>query len=114
MESLINDKFSIIINANVISWIGKITMMNPGEVLDKYLIDIANQFKETDILIDFSKLEYMNSSSIPPILRFFKLCGLSKNKIIVYYNRYQKRNFIAFKTISPTIFKNIEFIENTN
>ena len=62
-------------NKIVMKWLGKSRERDPGAMLYPYFNEIINEIKEGDLTIDFSELEYMNSSTVPPILKLFKLLG---------------------------------------
>ena len=82
MDSLITKDFSIIIKKNdplEVIWTGKSRDLNPSLLIDKYLDNLITQLLDKDILVDFSTMEALNSSTIPPILTF--LSNLEKRRI---------------------------------
>jgi hypothetical protein len=93
-------------NRIVMKWLGKSRERDPGAMLYPYFNEIINEIKEIDLTIDFSELEYMNSSTVPPILKLFKLLDTRKiHTKILYDSRsgWQCASFKALSTIAETL-----------
>ncbi|MBI9098798.1 MAG: hypothetical protein JEY91_10000 [Spirochaetaceae bacterium] len=103
MDSLITKDFSIIINDNdpfEVIWKGRSRDLNPSLVIDKYLDELTTHLLDRDILVDFSSMESLNSSTIPPILTF--LTNLEKKRIraTVQYSKDVYWQRASFKPLS--------------
>ncbi len=93
----------------VMKWLGKSRDRDPGLLLYPYFNDVINEMNNKELIIDFIKLEYMNSSTVPPILKLFKL--LEEHNIttqILYDSQsgWQCASFKALSTIADTL-KNV-------
>jgi hypothetical protein len=92
-----------------IQWLGRSEARNPAEILNPYLDNIANQLRGKNILIDYTKLEFMNSSTVPPIIKFIKSCSVNGMITNVHYNKnleWQSASFMPLKTVC-IILKNV-------
>ena len=90
----------------IMKWLGKSRERDPGALLYPYFNEIINEIKEGDLIIDFSELEYMNSSTVPPILKLFKLIDTRKIKTKILYDGrsgWQSASFKALSTIAETL-----------
>ena len=90
----------------VMTWIGQSNAQNPSKLLRPYFEDVINQLENSEIAIDFSKLKYMNSSTVFPIIQFFK--KLDKNGIdtVASYDAessWQAPSFRAMNMLSSVI-----------
>ena len=62
------------IDSIITNWTGKSVDRNPGKFITPILVDLlerSNEFKKRFIL-DFQKLDYMNSSTITPIIKILE------------------------------------------
>lgn len=106
MESLITKDFSIEIKGNnplEILWSGKSRDLNPSLVIDKYLDELMEYLYDREVVVDFTSMESLNSSTIPPILTF--LSNLEKKMIRtdVRYSRDIYWQRASFKPLSVLI-----------
>jgi len=90
-------------NKVILHWIGKSRHMNPSMLLDPYFESIIPDLVNKEFIMDFSKLETMNSSTVPPILSFIR--NLEDNGIPteVKYERslsWQTASFVPLATIT--------------
>jgi hypothetical protein len=103
MESLTTKDFSIIVNEGdpyKVCWTGRSRNLNPSLLIDEYLYELSNYLVNRDAVIDFSKMEALNSSTIPPILSFFT--NLEKKRIhpTVQYSNDIHWQRASFKPLS--------------
>jgi hypothetical protein len=103
MESLTTKDFSIIVNEGdpyKVCWTGRSRNLNPSLLIDEYLYELSNYLVNRDAVIDFSKMEALNSSTIPPILTFFT--NLEKKRIhtTVQYSNDIHWQRASFKPLS--------------
>ncbi len=95
----------------ILDWIGESNEKKPSEEL----IPFFNEFIENqnnDLIIKFDKLNYMNSSTIHPLILFIKDLNEKNIKIEICYNKNSKWQKEAFKAMEnlTSILKNIKFI----
>ncbi len=113
MNNLKEGNLDITINTDkgntVISWIGKSDDRDPSSILNPYFSGLIPQLKGKPVIIDFVKLEYMNSSTVPPIISFIK--DLESNSINskIFYDKNSKWQSASFKALE-TIAKTFQFI----
>lgn len=84
-----------------LEWTGSIHSSDPGDYLDPYfdlLIDTAAQDRLA-IVCDFSRLEYMNSSSIPPLIHLLRECGDREIKAEFRYDAARKVQTASFRAL---------------
>lgn len=87
-------------------WVGQSDERNPAATLDPYLETIIDDLKGVDLHIEFSHLEYMNSSTVQPIILFFKKLNNAEIKTQVTYNsdlKWQAATFKALKSFSSLL-----------
>lgn len=100
-----NFKIDIKINNKIkILWSGRCDFKNAASLLLPFLSDIIAQYKysKKEFEISFLDLQYMNSASIMPILRFIRDLNLNNIKSILIYNKnskWQKKSFEALKMV---------------
>lgn len=104
-------KITIVQNGECVTltWSGKSEDREPGALLNPYLQESVSAFKGKEFQVDFKPLEYMNSSTVPPIIHFIKDLETSGNKTTIFYDKdskWQAASFKALETISTTM-KNI-------
>jgi anti-anti-sigma regulatory factor len=83
-------------------WSGKSIDREPSKFITPILLDIIKRSTDVGkrVVLDFSKLAYMNSSTITPIIKVLERAKKGKNKITVSYEkslRWQEVNFSALK-----------------
>jgi len=91
------------------SWLGKSREKNPGTELNPYFEEVITDFGNDELIVNFYKLEYMNSSTVPSIIKLFKLLEKSNISTIVQYNNesgWQRASFKALSTIAENL-KNV-------
>lgn len=83
-----------------VKWIGKSADRTPGvfinPILNDALIKSGNSNKE--LMMDFKDLEFMNSSSIAPIVKILDRAKRGTNKVVILYRRslnWQELSFSA-------------------
>ena len=85
-----------------IKWTGKSTNRSPSKFITPILVNVLKVSSEHDkrIILDFRTLEYMNSSTITPIIKVLERAKKGKTKVSVLYNKslkWQDLNFSALK-----------------
>ena len=89
----------------MVQWLGKSTSRNPtmflSPIFKEVLIDSQNGRKE--IILDFQKLAYMNSSTISPIIKFLHEVKKGIHRVTVVYRQNLKWQDLSFSAL--TIFQ---------
>lgn len=88
-----------------ISWSGRSTERDPGKFLNPVL---GEAFKTADtegksVLLDFKNLEYMNSSTVTPVVKILSDAGKGIKSILIKYNnkfRWQQVSFSALQVFA--------------
>jgi hypothetical protein len=85
------------------SWLGRSENREPAAVLNPYLGKIVDAIAGKKLDVDFARLEYMNSSTVPPIIQMIKLLDTRGVETKIFYNKdskWQAASFKALETIS--------------
>ncbi len=90
-----------------IRWLGKSMDRNPAEYLSPFLNDaVAFSEKENrNIVMDFTELNYMNSSTITPIVQMLDDVKMKGLNLTILYSRsksWQEVNFKALRFFEST------------
>ena len=83
-------------------WTGKTFDRNPGEFLHPFLNEILTEAKANglEIRLDFYALEYLNSSTITPVIRLLEEAKNQEVPVTLLYSRnkvWQDKSFSAMK-----------------
>lgn len=90
-------------NKILMTWVGQSDDRNPSATLNPYLNSLIDSLKGNELIIEYSKLEYMNSSTVPPIIQFIKKLNTSGIKTVIQYDaksKWQCASFKALETLS--------------
>jgi len=95
-----------------IVWLGKSTARDPGTFITPILTELLQESRSAarTISMDFRRLEYMNSSTITPVIRMLNEAKRGSAKVLILYeskSRWQELSFSAL-TIFQTEDKRIE------
>lgn len=82
-------------------WIGKSIDRNPGQFLNPILVKLINTGNEVNkrIVLDFRKLDYMNSSTITPIIKILDRAKRGKLQVTIQYNKLLKWQDLSFSAL---------------
>lgn len=109
MQNFKSDELEIRVTGGeqtVIEWLGVSNARDPGLTLTPYLDQITKELDCKEVSIDFSRLEYINSSTVPPIIRLIKDLNKKAVKTLIYYNKslkWQQESFKALATLSKIL-----------
>lgn len=83
---------------------GKSILRDPAEFLQPILIQVLDEADADDkrLVLDFSGLTYMNSSTYTPLVKTLEKARLGKSRITVLYDAAQKWQSVSF--VALTIF----------
>lgn len=113
MENMIDGALSIEIRDGekiTMSWLGKSESREPSAVLNPYLAKTIDAISGKGMVVDFTKLEYMNSSTVPPIIQLIKNLNSKSIATKIYYDKESKWQAASFKALE-TISKALSSIE---
>ncbi len=85
-----------------IRFIGKSNERNPSKFISPILSDVLHQSDSgnKEIVLDFKELEYMNSSTITPILKVLDKATREKNyRITIVYRQSLKWQDLSFSAL---------------
>ena len=109
MGNLKEGTLEIIVNEGdkiIIEWLGRSENREPSALLNPYFKDIVENASGKEVEVDFTKLEYMNSSTVPPIIHMIKNLDTKGISTKIYYNKdskWQAASFKALETISNSL-----------
>jgi hypothetical protein len=89
------------IDAIVANWTGKSVDRNPSKFITPILVDLlerSNELKKRFIL-NFQRLDYMNSSTITPIIKILERAKKGNGQITVIYNKLLKWQDLSFSAL---------------
>lgn len=93
-------------------WCGVSDNRNPSEFLNPYLDDVLNHYKGKILLIEFQNLKFMNSSTVPPIIRFIKGCSNNGIETTITFSKNLEWQMATFKPLHTvcTVLKNVKVL----
>ena len=82
-------------------WTGKSIDLNPSDFITPILVKGLQKGLELGkrVVMDFRKLEYMNSSTITPIIKVLDRAKRGKNHITVIYDKTLKWQELSFSAM---------------
>jgi hypothetical protein len=95
----------------IIKWEGISKHVNPIGVIYPYFKKVLAELSENDnLIIDFSSLELMNSSTVPVIIKLTKDLNDRNIKTVIQYDKSANWQILCFKALRAIItrMKNIE------
>jgi len=99
-------------DATKIVWSGRSTARDPVSFIGPLLTEalLRTPEGEKEIVLDFRALEYMNSSTITPLIRLLHEAKKSRHRVVVLYSKAAKWQELSFSalTIFETEDKRIE------
>lgn len=106
MDNFKEDNLEIIVDSVgstvVVCWKGRSDARDPNSTISPFLIKLIPDLVGKEVTIDFLLLEYMNSSTVSPILKMINELENHNVKSVVYYDenlKWQVASFKALKTI---------------
>jgi len=102
MENLVADTLKILVEdgaETILQWQGTSTAREPASVINPYVDKIVPLLKSKTVRLDFTKLQYMNSSTVTPIIRLIRLFDSEGIKTTVIYDKSSKWQQASFKAL---------------
>lgn len=90
----------------IVSWRGVFDALNPHQTLGEFLWKQQEALRNKDVLIDFSKMEFLNSATLSVMLRFVKELDAITPKLTLKFNTTESWQMVSFrcmKAISRTL-----------
>ncbi len=84
-----------------VKWTGKSVTRKPAQFITPILVDVLQKSSDEDkrIILDFTKLEYMNSSTITPIIKILERAKRGPNRVTVLYEKAKKWQDLSFSAL---------------
>lgn len=82
-------------------WTGKSVERNPGIFINPILVELANRNNECSkrIVMDFQKLDFMNSSTITPLIKILERANKGKMNVTIQYRKNLKWQDLSFSAL---------------
>lgn len=82
-------------------WSGKSVDRNPGKFITPILVGILNKSSDLKkrIILDFQELDYMNSSTITPLIKILERAKRGKAQVTVLYKKLLKWQDLSFSAL---------------
>lgn len=96
-------QIELIENTNSITmvWTGKSTHRKPSEFISPILAETIRRSNASKkrIIMDFRRLEYMNSSTITPVIKILERAKRGATEITLLYNKSLKWQDLSFSAL---------------
>jgi len=101
----------LVINASrgtargMVAWVGVSDSQTPGVFLRPILKDVIDKMKGAEVTFDLTKLEYMNSATVSPLIQFVKALDGSCTRIVVLFSQadWQRTHLQCMRAIATTL-----------
>ena len=82
-------------------WSGKSVDRNPSKFITPLLANLLERNSNTKktVILDFQKLDYMNSSTITPIIKILERAKRGQVQLVVKYNKLLKWQDLSFSAL---------------
>jgi|SRR3954470_6729191 hypothetical protein len=89
----------------MVAWTGVSDSQTPAVFLRPVLKDVIDKMKGADVTVDFTKLEYMNSATVSPLIQFVKALDGSCTRILVLFSQadWQRTHLQCMRAIATTL-----------
>lgn len=80
---------------------GKSVERDPGQMITPILLDVLKKIGDTNrhIILNFCELEYMNSSTITPIIKILERVKRGTNRLTLLYDKSLKWQSLSFSAL---------------
>ena len=88
-----------------VTWRGISDSRTPALFLRPVLRELSEQLKGAEVTVDFSKLEYMNSATVSPLINFVKTLDGSCTRTMVLFSEtdWQRTHLQCMRAIATTL-----------
>jgi anti-anti-sigma regulatory factor len=89
----------------VVAWEGVSDARDPRAFLDSVMQQVVKDLTDFEVTIDFRRLEYMNSATVAPLIKFIKTLDASSSSVLVVFSTadWQRTHYQCVKTIARTL-----------
>ena len=87
-------------------WSGTSDDRDPARLLNPYLDSVVEELGSLKVEIDFCAMDYMNSATVPPLLRLVRALNRKGIDTTVVYDSaqtFQRTAFSAFKALASVM-----------
>lgn len=92
----------------LVSWRGVSDARNPSALLNETIRQVAEYVRGADVTVDFTKLEYMNSATVAPLIGLIKALDAGNRPILVLFSDADwQRTHLNCMTIIGRILKHV-------
>ncbi len=91
--------------SGTVNWVGVSDSRTPGTFLRPVLSELSEKLKGADVTVDFSKLEYMNSATVSPLINFVKSLdgGCPHIRVLFSDVDWQRTHLQCMRAIASTL-----------
>jgi len=88
-----------------VTWRGVSDSRTPATFLRPVLRDLSEKMKGAEVTVDFTKLEYMNSATVSPLINFVKTLDGACTSILVLFSEtdWQRTHLQCMRAIATTL-----------
>ena len=88
-----------------VAWCGVSDSRTPSLFLRPVLRDLSEKMKGAEVTVDFTKLEYMNSATVSPLINFVKgLDGICTSILVLFSEtEWQRTHLQCMRAIATTL-----------
>jgi hypothetical protein len=88
-----------------VAWRGVSDSRTPGLFLRPVLRDLTEKMKGAEVTVDFTRLEYMNSATVSPLINFVKTLDGNCARILVLFSDadWQRTHLQCMRAIATTL-----------
>jgi hypothetical protein len=88
-----------------VAWSGVSDSRTPSNFLRPVLRDVLDKMKGAEVTVDFTKLEYMNSATVSPLINFVKALDVTCTRILVLFSEtdWQRTHLQCMRAIATTL-----------
>jgi hypothetical protein len=89
----------------MVAWCGVSDSRTPGIFLRPVLREVSEKMKGAEVTVDFTKLEYMNSATVSPLINFVKTLDGICTRILVLFSEtdWQRTHLQCMRAIATTL-----------
>ena len=89
----------------MVAWSGISDSRTPGLFLRPILRELSEKMKGAEVTVDFSRLEYMNSATVSPLINFVKTLDGSCARTLVLFAEtdWQRTHLQCMRAIATTL-----------
>jgi hypothetical protein len=88
-----------------VTWLGVSDSRNPGAFLNPIVQRLVDELKECTVTVDFTRMEFMNSSTVAPIINLIKRLNANRIDAVVLFKNddWQRTHLRCMQTITRVL-----------